>query len=140
MIKSSMLGLLGLSTVLALLALPTRPVAADKQHSDVWVAKGQKLYKQYCATCDGLEGAGDGPAAAALKEPPADLTRIQKPGEKFPFDAVRVVIDGEKAVTAHGSREMPVWGAVLRRTRGDLGQADIEALTKYVQSIQRAKA
>ena len=38
------------------------------------VARGQELYAQSCAGCHGDAGRGDGPAAAGLEPPPADLT------------------------------------------------------------------
>lgn len=129
---------LGLAVCMFVAALPAHSVQKADKKNQAWVVKGQKLYKQYCASCHGVDGKGDGPAAAALKVAPADLTAIQQPGEKFPFESVRVSIDGERAVTAHGTREMPVWGTVLRRARGDLAQADIESLTRYVESIQKA--
>ena len=117
---------------------PTQPVIASPQTP--YVARGRKLFNQYCATCHGVTGKGDGPAAAALKVAPADLTAIQRPGEKFPFYQVQTKIDGEKAVTAHGTSKMPIWGTVFRRTSGELQKhADVYALVKYIESIQKAK-
>ena len=37
------------------------------------IAEGMALYAANCQSCHGETGAGDGPAAAALEEPPADL-------------------------------------------------------------------
>lgn len=37
--------------------------------------RGQQLYQQNCAVCHGLTGHGDGPAARAMRPPPADLTQ-----------------------------------------------------------------
>lgn len=37
------------------------------------IARGQDLYMQYCQTCHGAQGRGDGPGAAGLTPPPADL-------------------------------------------------------------------
>lgn len=102
--------------------------------------KGHKLFNQYCATCHGVTGKGEGPVAAALKVGPPDLTTLQQPGEKFPFYRVQTKIDGEKEVTAHGPSKMPVWGTVFRRTSGELQRhADVFALVKYIESIQREK-
>jgi len=112
------------------------PATADKKNAE-WITRGRKLFTQYCASCHGLDGKGSGPAAAALKTTPADLTAIQKQGQTFPEEHVRTVIDGEHDLPAHGTREMPVWGRVLRRTRGDLAEADVLALTRYIQSIQK---
>jgi len=105
-----------------------------------YVDKGRKLFNQYCATCHGTTAKGEGPVAAALKVGPPDLTAIQQPGEKFPFYRVQTKIDGEKEVTAHGPSKMPVWGTVFKRTSGELQRhADVYALVKYIESIQRSK-
>lgn len=118
--------------------LPAQSALAGQKTT--YVARGRKLFNQYCAACHGVNGKGEGPAAAALKIAPPDLTSIQKPGEKFPFYRVQTTIEGEQAVTAHGSSKMPVWGTIFRRTQGELQkQGDIYALVKYVESIQRAK-
>ena len=37
---------------------------------------GKILYMQHCVTCHGVDGKGDGPAAAGLSTTPADLTKI----------------------------------------------------------------
>src|SRR5262245_40181984 len=59
------------------------PAAATKHgaapssgfHPDkVQLAIGQQLYGQYCATCHGAEGKGDGIAGAGLPIKPQDLT------------------------------------------------------------------
>jgi mono/diheme cytochrome c family protein len=117
---------------------PNQPAMASQKTP--YVVRGGKLFNQYCAACHGVTGKGDGPAAAALKVAPADLTAIQRPGEKFPFNQVQTKIDGEKASTAHGTSKMPIWGTVLRRTSGELQKsADIYALVRYIESIQGAK-
>lgn len=108
--------------------------AAEKA---TYATKGKKLFSQYCASCHGTDGKGQGTVAMALKGAPPDLTMLQPPGEKFPFYEVQTKIDGEKAVTAHGTSRMPVWGTVFRRTRGELQkEAEIYSLVKYVESIQ----
>lgn len=105
-----------------------------------YVQKGRKLFTQYCATCHGATAKGEGPVAAALKVGPPDLTTLQQAGEKFPFYRVQTKIDGEKEVTAHGTSKMPVWGTIFRRTSGELQRhADVYALVKYIESIQREK-
>ena len=108
----------------------------QRQGSDYSV-KGEKLFKQYCAACHGTDAKGNGPAASSLKKQPADLTLIQKQGEKFPTQRVSTYIDGEKDVPVHGTRIMPVWGTIFRQTKGELGQkGDVYALTRYVESVQ----
>jgi mono/diheme cytochrome c family protein len=98
------------------------------------------MFREYCAACHGSEGRGNGPAAAALKTVPADLTRINaRNGGKFPTVKVRRYIEGLDQISAHGSRDMPVWGQVLQGVSGSPAgvQLRVEALTKYLESIQK---
>lgn len=122
-------------------ALSAPTVMAQKTAAKSGYAiKGQHLFAQYCASCHGKDGKGEGPVAMALKGTPPDLTMLQPPGEKFPFYEVQTKIDGEKAVTAHGTSRMPVWGTVLRHTHGELEkEAQIYSLVKYLESIQQQK-
>ncbi len=106
-------------------------------------AEGAELYRAYCASCHGLEARGDGPLAPALAHPAADLTRIAQRNEgRFEESKVLSAIDGRFEVTAHGPREMPVWGAVfLEAHRGDplphlRGMDDARALVDYLHTLQ----
>ena len=103
-----------------------------------FVKKGRRLYVQYCVSCHGPSGKGDGPAASRFQEPPPDLTTISERYRGFPTHKIMGWIDGEKAGTPHGKREMPVWGRQFRRTeRGEAGAlGEVYALTKYIESIQ----
>lgn len=109
--------------------------AQEKQPLSEW---GKDLYMLRCASCHGEGGKGDGPAAVALKNPPADLTRIRKNhGGTFPRAAVMQFIDGERPVPAHGPRHMPVWGEVFRRERSESeARMRVFALTAFLESIQ----
>jgi mono/diheme cytochrome c family protein len=102
---------------------------------------GRILYESYCATCHGTDGTGGGPAATALKVPLPDLTLISKRnGGKFPTTRVQKIISGEEAVTsAHGSRQMPIWGPIFGQIAWDqdLGTLRIYNLTKYLESLQK---
>ena len=102
------------------------------------VRRGRDMFGQYCASCHGLSGKGDGPLATTLKKPPADLTQISKKADGiFPHAKVRQFIDGERAVRAHGSREMPVWGKEFRRNKPDpTVRLHILAFTSFIESIQ----
>src|SRR5579872_7071818 len=78
-------------------------------------ASGEEMFKTYCAVCHGTDGKGGGPAASALKVPPADLTQLSKKnGGKFPALKVMSAIRGEGDLPAHGTKEMPVWGSLFR--------------------------
>ena len=103
-------------------------------------SSGQEMYKSYCAVCHGVAGKGDGPAASALKSPPADLTLLSKnKGGKFPALEIAATLHGEGALPVHGSREMPVWGPLFRGMSGGHDsevQQRISNLTKYIESLQ----
>ncbi|HAD09482.1 MAG TPA: cytochrome C [Porticoccaceae bacterium] len=72
---------------------------------------GRDLYMSFCVSCHGWTGKGDGPAGPALTTPPADLTQLSaRNGGKFPRTKIQRYLEGELPVTAHGSREMPIWG------------------------------
>ena len=101
--------------------------------------KGVDLYRAYCASCHGLDAKGNGPAAAALKTRPADLTVLaKKNGGVFPAPRVRKVIMGDDVIASHGSREMPIWGPIFHQIEEDVdrGNVRLENLVKYLESVQ----
>lgn len=106
------------------------------------VARGHARYLQDCATCHGLDGAGDGPMARALTTPPANLRRLsERFGNPLPEDQVARYIDGRADIKAHGPRDMPVWGSRFYfASRADEREAQkrIAELVAYLQSIQTA--
>ena len=111
--------------------------------SEEAVRVGYQYFVRYCSACHGVEGRGDGPAAAALQPPPADLTRIaRRRGGHFPVAKIRAYIDGRIGVPAHGRRAMPVWGERFEEMvgGGSLGEAvarsHIQLLVEYLQAIQ----
>src|SRR4029079_12591429 len=64
-------------------------------------ASGKATYTQHCAVCHGTEGKGNGPAADALKTPPADLTMLSKKnGGTYPAIKVGSAIPGDGTVEA----------------------------------------
>ena len=117
------------------LGQPALGSAQEEQSLSAW---GKDLYMTRCASCHGESGKGNGPAAVALKNPPADLTRISKKhGGTFPRAQVMQFIDGERPVPAHGPRHMPVWGEVFRREKTDSeAKMRVLALTAFIESIQ----
>jgi mono/diheme cytochrome c family protein len=105
-----------------------------------YLAWGKELYRKHCAACHGVDGAGNGPAAESMKTPPPDLTGILKRNRGvFPRLEVVRFIEGERPVSAHGSKEMPIWGRTFSQSpRGSTGASpEIYALTDYIQSIQK---
>src|ERR1700736_539992 len=60
------------------LAVPQRfayPQSTSRQKEPVRradITSGKKIFANYCASCHGVNGKGNGPAAAALKPAPTD--------------------------------------------------------------------
>ncbi|MGD1095809.1 MAG: c-type cytochrome [Bryobacteraceae bacterium] len=102
-------------------------------------ADGKAMFMEYCAVCHGTEGKGNGPAAAALKKAPADLTQLAAHASDGKFPAVHVsrFIGGDDAVQAHGTRDMPIWGDVFKSMNDRTTATQrVSNLTDYVKSIQ----
>ena len=102
--------------------------------------EGRELFRSYCAACHGADARGGGPAASSLKGKPPDLTRIaERRGGTFPLQQIERIITGEEtAATAHGSREMPVWGPIFAQIQRDqnLGKIRVRNLASYLESLQ----
>lgn len=101
---------------------------------------GRDSFELYCAPCHGTTGRGDGPVASELRTRPADLTTLaRRSGGAFPRDRVRDFIVGSgRALPAHGSTEMPVWGPMFRAFESDARVRErITNLVSFVESIQQ---
>jgi mono/diheme cytochrome c family protein len=102
-------------------------------------ASGRDMFNSYCATCHGKDGKGNGPAASALKIPPANLTQLAKKNNgKFPGDHVATVLRNG-STPAHGSSDMPIWGPLFAQVSGGdpgLVELRIANLVHYIESIQ----
>lgn len=97
-----------------LAAAQDKPVAQGSGTEPIDAVSGKQTYMQYCASCHGENAKGAGPAAAALKTPPPDLTTLAKRhGGKFPYEYVAGVVRFGKPISAHGSSDMPVWGPIF---------------------------
>lgn len=102
-------------------------------------ASGSEMFASYCAPCHGKDAKGNGPAASALKVPPANLTELAKKNNgKFPAD--HVAADLRSGVSgAHGSTDMPVWGPVFSKISSNdeaIVQMRISNLIHYLESLQ----
>ncbi|MEZ5063516.1 MAG: cytochrome c [bacterium] len=103
--------------------------------------EGRHHYETLCSNCHGGDARGDGPLANLLRIVTPDLTRIAaRHGGEFPADSVRAQIDGTRDVSAHGRRQMPVWGKPLGAPTdsAEAGAARrmLGELVAYLQSIQ----
>jgi mono/diheme cytochrome c family protein len=108
---------------------PIKPVAASDAGA---------MFASYCSPCHGKSGVGDGPAAAALKKVPADLTKLSaRNGGKFPDVKVKRYIEGLDEVPAHGTRDMPIWGDLFRALNRDTAALRVQALSDYLKGMQK---
>jgi mono/diheme cytochrome c family protein len=128
-------------------ALLTALIGVSAAASAQQAATGAEEFHNSCAVCHGEDGRGDGPLAKVLTVKPADLTQLAKRNDGvFPIEKVSETIDGRQQVGAHGTREMPVWGAryeaEVGRQYGPYGSESlvktrIYVLVRYLQSIQK---
>lgn len=119
----------------------TAPGPADRPER---LAAGRAEYEAYCMACHGIAADGTGPVAPYMSPRPSDLRGIAgRRGGVFPHAAIEAFIDGRDPIAAHGSRDMPIWGAAFReeteldqltetRVRGR-----IVLLVQYLESIQQ---
>ena len=99
----SQVRLLPLSVLVGSLVIS--PVMAEQ------VQIGESEFKNHCAGCHGLDGQGNGPFVEFLKKKPPSLTTLARDNQGiFPFQRVYDVIDGTSQISAHGTRDMPIWG------------------------------
>ena len=107
---------------------------------------GKALFEDNCASCHGVSGIGDGPAASGLSKPPADLTHISaRNGGEFPMARVMSTINGYFR-TDDTATIMPHFGDLLE---GDTVLVDtgdgiltptperLVLLGEYLRSIQK---
>jgi len=101
---------------------------------------GKLMYQSYCAPCHGVDGRGHGPAAAAMKAAPADLTQLARMNRgRYPDSHIASVLQFGASLPAHGSAAMPVWGHLFDRI--DPAQSQEKALrignlTHYLETMQ----
>jgi mono/diheme cytochrome c family protein len=109
------------------------------------IADAANDFREACAACHGLDARGGGPVAESLRTPPPDLTLLAaRHGDIFPSDDVVAVIAGERAISAHGSRAMPIWSQRFGPVGGATAAASIhtrhrlEMLARYLATLQRS--
>jgi mono/diheme cytochrome c family protein len=106
--------------------------------------RGKLIYAVRCASCHGIQGTGDGPAAPGMRVAPPDLTKIsERAGGAFPSPRIIEVIMYGGNIAAHGSETMPVWGRVFSdeggrgRAGGLHSRRAVLALKRYLETIQK---
>jgi mono/diheme cytochrome c family protein len=122
---------------LSILLIPQ--VVAKK--NPVTSPSGRDVYMDRCSACHGEDGKGNGPAVGALKVAPADLTLLAKRNAgAFPTERVKNIVGQSVEISAHGSREMPIWGDLFFPKTTAAEQAANERfklLVSYLESIQQ---
>lgn len=102
---------------------------------------GADLFQFYCATCHGRGGKGDGPVVSSLKKQPPDLTTIAaRHGGHFASEEIlRFVAGDDVIVSAHGSRDMPVWGPIFYslEPHDRLTRIRLENVVRYIETLQK---
>ena len=144
-------------TVVGLMITFISPLGANAQEQNQKTTEiiensidGKSLYISSCAACHGRGGKGDGPVAPNLKTKPTNLTELKAQNNGvFTRDRLKRSIDGRDSVSAHGSRDMPIWGnifklqameeGILQNDKSGLEQNisnKIDALLDYMNQIQ----
>jgi len=123
---------LGLTTLFALNMPAKKPAIGPS---------GRDIYMDRCSACHGDDGKGNGPAVGALKIAPADLTLLTKRnGGTFPAERVKHIVGDWVDITAHGSREMPIWGDLFypkRPADQQIANDRFKSVVSYLESIQQ---
>jgi mono/diheme cytochrome c family protein len=106
-------------------------------------SSGKQMYADYCAPCHGQDGKGNGPAATAMKTPPANLSLLAKNnGGKYPEAHVAAVLNFGDEKSAHGNKQMPVWGPLFESldwtssAKGTEAKQRINRLNSYIETLQ----
>ncbi|MBI3756799.1 MAG: cytochrome c [Deltaproteobacteria bacterium] len=106
---------------------------------------GAHLFHQYCASCHGENGNGNGPVAPYLMVKPLNLTTITERRQgKFPEEQILRIVAGDENPPGHGTRTMPVWGERLQDdliggvSKPAVAQGRVAFLVDYLKTIQGA--
>ena len=105
---------------------------------------GEQMFLQYCSSCHGRTGLGNGPVSRDLKVKVPDLTILARNHRGiYPLADVIATIDGRRLVRGHGDRQMPVWGDKFRSEAEDKKYSELSTLLKakiiaeYVGTLQK---
>lgn len=128
----------------AILAVWAGSALAENHEADY--EAGRALYRDYCATCHGMEGRGDGPMGMILNIVPSDLTMLYANNDDgFPRMRTIMRIDGRDPIIGH-TGAMPIFGPVMEGKSAVLDAEDgtpilttqrMADLIAWLEQIQR---
>lgn len=123
--------LAGFGTVLLVLVVvsallprqPARAALTDSLRDTVppEVVAGAAVYKSECVVCHGRQGKGDGPVAASMKPPPADLTDTAR--------MARLSDDSLVQLITHGRGGMPGF-------QDDLAPTQVRQVVAFIRTLK----
>jgi mono/diheme cytochrome c family protein len=134
-----------MKTTIVSLALLGAVLSAGAASAQDDVDPGQAYYEQYCATCHGKTGMGDGPMTEMMTTSVPDLTGLAAANNGiFPMRQVIRIIDGNRTLRAHGG-PMPIYGALFREERGSLSRREnmlysrgkLLSIAYYLETLQK---
>ena len=114
-----------LAAPVALLAACGSGAAGPGTGARADVAQGQAVYETRCAPCHGIEGGGDGPAAAAIEPKPRNF-RDPAFWKGRTRDQLRLVVEQGKP------------GTLMAPFEGALSPEEIDDVVAYLQSFRPA--
>lgn len=114
----------------------------------VMIEPSEREFLNSCASCHGRDAKGAGFLTRIFRgADPGDLTQLSARNDgTFPMERVFSIIDGRTEVSAHGERQMPVWGdRYMSDVMSEYGPDEMNELrvrnrlyelVHYLQSIQ----
>lgn len=112
--------------IITLFTLTAIPAVLFSQSID----EGKQTFTQFCGTCHGNTGLGDGPAAAALNPKPRNLQDADYMNTKTDEQLFNVIKNG--GAENGFSPIMPPWGA-------SLNDETIQSVVMYIRSLSEKK-
>lgn len=117
---------LGVITAAAILAMVVLAGGVAQAGGDA--AKGKAAFQQYCASCHGPAGKGDGPMGAAMNPKLKDLSDKAFNGSMKDDYLVKLIKEGGQAVGK--SPMMPKMGGALK-------DSDVADVIAYIRSLAK---